>query len=75
MEKDFTGIRMSNINCKLSQIKCIFHQILCGMAYLHKCKIIHRDIKSSNILMNNKGEIKICDFGLARTDSKINNKQ
>lgn len=75
MDNDFSGIRMSNINYNLSQIKNIFYQILCGMQYLHKCKIIHRDIKSSNILMNNKGEIKIADYGLARRDSKQNHKK
>ena len=33
---------------------------------MHKQKIIHRDIKSENILMNTKGELKYADFGLAR---------
>ena len=75
MEQDFSGIRMSGLSFDLSQIKYIFYQILSGMAYLHKCKIIHRDIKSSNILMNHKGEIKIGDYGLARRDSKDTNKQ
>ena len=75
MEQDFSGIRMSGHIFNLSQIKYIFYQILNGMAYLHKCKIIHRDIKSSNILMNNKIEIKIGDYGLARRDSKTNNKK
>ena len=75
MEHDFSGIRMCGYNFSLGQIKYIFYQILSGIAYLHKCKIIHRDIKSSNILINNKGEIKIGDYGLARRDSKIRNKQ
>jgi len=75
MEQDFSGIRMSGYTFNLSQIKYIFYQILSGMAYLHKNKIIHRDIKSSNILMNHKGEIKIGDYGLARRDSKSDNKK
>ena len=75
MEQDFSGIRMSGYTFNLSQIKYIFYQILSGIAYLHKCKIIHRDIKSSNILMNHKGEIKIGDFGLARRDSKTTDKK
>ena len=37
-----------------------------GMAYLHKRKIVHRDLKTSNILYSNEGILKICDFGLAR---------
>ena len=46
-----------------------------GIAYLHKCKIIHRDIKCSNILMNSKGDICIGDFGLARRDNQDYNKR
>ena len=75
MEHDFSGIRMSGHTFNLGQIKYIFHEILSGISYLHKCKIIHRDIKSSNILINYRGEIKIGDYGLARRDSKINNKR
>jgi CTD kinase subunit alpha len=40
--------------------------MLCGLAYLHQKGVIHRDIKSSNILLNSRGELKIGDFGLAR---------
>ena len=75
MEHDFSGLRMSGKMFNLGQIKYIMHEILEGIAYLHKCKIIHRDIKSSNILINSKGEIKIGDYGLARRDSKVDNKR
>ena len=74
MDQDLSGVRMNEISFNLSQIKYILYQIMSGIAYLHKCKIIHRDIKSSNILMNSKGEICIGDYGLARKDSKENNK-
>ncbi|GMH42083.1 hypothetical protein BSKO_10002 [Bryopsis sp. KO-2023] len=50
----------------VSDSKCIMHQLLSGVAYLHDNWIIHRDLKLSNILYNNKGDVKICDFGLAR---------
>ena len=70
MEHDFSGLRMSEYTFNLGEIKYIFYEILSGMAYLHKCKIIHRDIKTSNILINNKGEIKIGDYGLSRRDNK-----
>ena len=46
-------------------IPCIIYKILQGLHYLHSCRIIHRDIKSSNILIDEKGNIKICGFGNA----------
>lgn len=39
--------------------------IVTALHYLHSIKIIHRDIKPSNILINRKGEVKLCDFGIA----------
>ncbi len=36
------------------------------MAYLHDSWVLHRDLKTSNILYTNRGELKLCDFGLAR---------
>ena len=48
------------------QIKTLMRQLIAGVAYLHDNWVIHRDLKTSNILYNNKGDLKICDFGLAR---------
>ena len=48
------------------QVKNLLHQLLEGVAYLHHSWVIHRDLKTSNLLYNNRGELKICDFGLAR---------
>lgn len=50
---------------KEPEIAYICGEILKGLDYMHKKKKIHRDLKSDNILMNKKGEIKIADFGFA----------
>jgi len=39
---------------------------LCGLKYIHSAKVIHRDIKPGNLLLNADCELKICDFGLSR---------
>jgi cell division cycle 2-like protein len=49
-----------------SEIKTLMLQIVAGVEYLHDNWILHRDLKTSNILMNNRGEIKLADFGMAR---------
>jgi serine/threonine protein kinase len=41
-------------------------QILEGAEYLHSCKIIHRDIKGSNIMCDLEGNVKLADFGSAK---------
>ena len=49
-----------------SQIKCIMMQLFRGLQYLHRNFIVHRDLKVSNLLLTDKGCLKIADFGLAR---------
>jgi serine/threonine protein kinase len=44
----------------------IIYNILCGLNFIHSANLIHRDIKASNILMNDECRITFCDFGLAR---------
>ncbi len=47
-------------------MKCLLIQLLDGVAYLHRNFIIHRDLKVSNLLLTDKGCLKIADFGLGR---------
>lgn len=45
----------------------IIFQLLSALSYIHSANVIHRDIKPSNILMNHRCELKLADFGLARS--------
>lgn len=47
-------------------IKSFLQQILGAVAYIHDTGFIHRDLKTTNILMDNSGRIKVADFGSAR---------
>ncbi|KAF3337939.1 cyclin-dependent kinase G-2-like isoform X2 [Carex littledalei] len=67
MEHDLKGV-METMKQPYSQseVKCLMLQLLEGTMYLHHNWVLHRDLKTSNLLLNNRGELKICDFGLAR---------
>ncbi|KAJ3242069.1 hypothetical protein HDU81_007823 [Chytriomyces hyalinus] len=49
-----------------SEIKTLMLQLLSAIDCLHSKWIVHRDLKTSNLLMNNRGMMKVADFGLAR---------
>ncbi|CAG8549033.1 2321_t:CDS:10 [Ambispora leptoticha] len=67
MDHDLAGL-LENPNVKFSQpqIKCYLKQLLEGTFYLHQQRILHRDLKAANLLINNQGILKIADFGLSR---------
>lgn len=71
MDHDLLGIITNKqiIQLAMPQIKCYTRQILNGLAYIHANRVMHRDLKSENILVSNAGNIKIADFGLCREAS------
>ena len=50
-------------------IKLFMFQLLRGLAFCHKRRILHRDVKPQNLLISRQGELKLADFGLARAKS------
>ncbi|KAK4778443.1 hypothetical protein SAY86_005971 [Trapa natans] len=70
MEHDLAGlISCPNVKFTDAQVKCYMKQLLLGVEHCHLHGIIHRDIKVSNILVNNEGILKLGDFGLANMAS------
>ncbi|KAF2109593.1 kinase-like domain-containing protein [Lophiotrema nucula] len=47
-------------------IKSFMYQLLRGIAFCHDNRVLHRDLKPQNLLINNRGQLKLADFGLAR---------
>ena len=47
-------------------IKSFMYQLLQGIAFCHENRVLHRDLKPQNLLINQKGQLKLADFGLAR---------
>jgi len=67
---EYTSIQLTE-----KQIAYCCVETLKGLAYLHNCHRIHRDIKSDNLLLNLKGEIKISDFGYAAQLGELKTKR
>ena len=51
---------------EMKYVKSFLYQLLKGVDYIHKYKVLHRDLKPQNLLINKDNVLKIGDFGLAR---------
>ncbi|KAH9188452.1 hypothetical protein AeNC1_009572 [Aphanomyces euteiches] len=74
---DLTGLLQSNHTFPDIAIKYIMKQLLEALEYMHNRDVVHRDIKTSNILLTPDYVVKLADYGLARTlrtNSKLTNK-
>ncbi|KAG7541828.1 Protein kinase-like domain superfamily [Arabidopsis thaliana x Arabidopsis arenosa] len=66
MEHDLLGLSsLLGVQFTEPQVKCYMRQLLRGLDHCHTNHVLHRDIKSSNLLINGNGVLKIADFGLA----------
>ncbi|XP_044736363.1 cyclin-dependent kinase 14 isoform X2 [Chrysoperla carnea] len=52
-----------------NNVRLFLFQLLRGLAYCHKRRVLHRDVKPQNLLISEIGELKLADFGLARAKS------
>ncbi|XP_065051684.1 cyclin-dependent kinase 14-like isoform X2 [Rhopilema esculentum] len=60
LEKYPNGLHKQNV-------KLFLFQLLRGLSYIHKGRILHRDLKPQNLLLSEQGDLKLADFGLARS--------
>ncbi|XP_031490084.1 probable serine/threonine-protein kinase At1g54610 [Nymphaea colorata] len=66
MEHDLAGLSCTaGVKFTEPQIKCYMKQLLLGLEHCHSRGVLHRDIKGSNLLIDNNGILQIADFGLA----------
>ncbi|KAL2892145.1 Mitogen-activated protein kinase-like protein MMK2 [Bienertia sinuspersici] len=70
MDTDLHQIIRSNQLLADDHCRYFLYQILRGLKYIHSANVLHRDLKPSNLLLNANCDLKIGDFGLARTTSE-----
>jgi len=66
MESDLHAVIRANILEEIHK-SYIIYQLLKALKYMHSGQLLHRDIKPSNILLNSDCQVRVCDFGLARS--------
>lgn len=70
MDTDLHQIIRSNQPLNPDHCQYFLYQLLRGLKYVHSANVLHRDLKPSNLLLNGNCDLKIGDFGLARTTSE-----
>nr|GMD12481.1 mitogen-activated protein kinase homolog NTF6 [Ipomoea batatas] len=70
MDTDLHQIIRSSQQLTEDHCQYFLYQLLRGLKYIHSANVLHRDLKPSNLLLDANCDLKICDFGLARTTSE-----
>lgn len=66
-EHDLAGLlRNPAVTLPMAHAKYYMQEIIRGCSAMHKAGLVHRDLKASNILIDNKGSVRIADFGLTQ---------
>jgi len=66
LDKDLKAFMDSNAQLNAGLVKSYMYQMLKGIAFCHSHRILHRDLKPQNLLLDTKGNLKLTDFGLSR---------
>jgi len=74
MDTDLHQIIRSDQPLTDDHCQYFIYQLLRGLKYIHSADVLHRDLKPSNLLLNANCDLKICDFGLARTNTQDTNR-
>jgi len=74
METDLHAVIRANILDVIHK-QYIMYQLFCALKYMHSANVLHRDMKPSNVLLNSDCQMKVCDLGLARSISALENPQ
>ncbi|KAJ6794404.1 mitogen-activated protein kinase 4 [Iris pallida] len=70
MDTDLHQIIKSSQTLSNDHCQYFLFQLLRGVKYLHSANVLHRDLKPGNLLINANCDLKICDFGMARTTGR-----
>ena len=67
IETDLNHILRNKTHISEQNLLKIIYTALCSICFFHQANVIHRDMKTSNILIGKDFTAKVCDFGLSRT--------